>query len=74
MRLLFGILSTIIVLTGAVLTVLALWDIYPISWAVIWRSVATIAIVCVVILLMWLFKYLFFKKDPFGQNSDKRNT
>ncbi len=68
MRLFIGILSAIIILTGAVLTVLALWDIQPISWSIIWRSGMTIAIVCVTFLVLWLVRVLFFKKDPFNLN------
>ena len=68
MKLFIGILSTIIILTGATLTVLALWDIQPISWSIIWRSGATIAIACITFLILWLVRVLFFKKDMFGKN------
>lgn len=61
MRALTGILITIIVLTGATLTVLALWGIQPISWTIVWKSGLTIGIVCVVVLLMYLLYFLFFK-------------
>lgn len=71
MKLFIGILSTVIILTGATLTVLALWDIQPISWNIIWRSGATIAIACITFLILWLVRVLFFKKDPF--NKDKGN-
>ena len=71
MRLFIGILSAVIILTGATLTVLALWGIKPIEWGIIWRSGATIAIACITFLVMWLVKALFFKKDPF--NIDKNN-
>lgn len=61
MRYFIGIIVTIIVLTGAVLTVLALWGIQPISWEIVWKSGATIAIVCGTMLLVYLCYYLFFK-------------
>lgn len=69
MKVFIGILSTIIILTGATLTVLALWDIQPISWSVIWRSGATIAIVCGTLLVLWLIRILFFKKDLFRRKN-----
>lgn len=69
MRLLIGVLTTIIVLTGATLTVLALWGIQPISWQIVWKSGVTIAIVCGTALLVYLFYYLFFK-----QYSDKKKN
>lgn len=71
MRLFIGILSAVVILTGATLTILALWDIQPISWGIIWRSGATIAIACITFLIMWLVKILFFRKDPFNRNKEK---
>lgn len=71
MRSLIGILATIIVLTGAILTVLALWGIQPISWQIVWKSAATIGIVCGTGLLIYLFYYLFFKK--YSDNKTKSN-
>ena len=71
MRLLIGILTTIIVLTGATLTVLALWGIQPISWQIVWKSGVTIAGVCGTGLLIYLFYYIFFKH--YSYNKDKRN-
>ena len=63
MKIFIGILSAVIILTGATLTVLALWDIQPISLSIILRSGATIAIVCVTFFVLWLIRVLFFKKD-----------
>lgn len=72
MRLFIGVLASAIILTGAILTVLALWNIQPISWSIIWRSGATIGIVCVTGLVMWLVRLFFFKKDPFNLNNGDR--
>ena len=68
MKLFIGILSAVVILTGATLTVLALWDIQPISWGIIWRSGATIAIICITALILWLVRILFFKKDIFNRS------
>lgn len=63
MKTFIGIISAIIILTGATLTVLALWDIQPISWSIIWRSGATIAILCGTFLILWLIRILFFRNN-----------
>lgn len=67
MKIAIGILSTIIVITGAALTFLALWDIYPISWMLIIKAAITVALVCVTALLLWLIKTLFFRNDQFNK-------
>lgn len=69
MKLFIGIISAIIILTGATLTILALWNIQPISWSIIWRSGATIAIACTTFLVLWLIRVLFFKKDLFKRKN-----
>lgn len=69
MRALTGILITIIVLTGATLTVLALWGIQPISWTIVWKSGVTIGIVCATAALIYLLYFLFFKN--FQKNRQK---
>ncbi|MBD8349226.1 hypothetical protein [Dysgonomonas sp. HGC4] len=74
MRLLIGILTTIIVLTGATLTVLALWGIQPISWQIVWKSGVTIAIVCGTALLIYLFYYLFFKDYSYNKNKGNHSN
>lgn len=71
MKIFIGILSAVIILTGATLTVLALWDIQPISLSIVLRSGATIAIVCVTFFVLWLIRVLFFKKDLFNSNKGK---
>jgi hypothetical protein len=72
MKFFIGIVSAVIILTGATLTVLALWGIKPIEWGIIWRSGATIAIACITFLIMWLVKALFFQKDPFKTNKNNK--
>lgn len=73
MRVFIGIISAIIILTGATLTVLALWDIKPIEWGIIWRSGVTIGIITITLLVLWLVRVLFFKKDPFNLNNKNKN-
>lgn len=67
MKVFIGILITIIVLTGATLTMLAMWNIYPISWIIVLKSGATIAIVCTTIFLIWLISRIFFYKKVFNK-------
>ncbi|NDW08824.1 hypothetical protein [Dysgonomonas sp. 520] len=73
MRFFLGIISTVIVLTGATLTVLALWGVQPISWTIVWKSSVTILIVSAVFLLLYLFYYVFFKRySPHKDRFDKK--
>ncbi|WP_165023425.1 hypothetical protein [Dysgonomonas sp. ZJ279] len=73
MKSFIGVLSTIIILTGATLLILALWDIQPISLKIILRSGATIAVACVTVIMLWLIKTIFFQRGIF-RNKDKENT
>ncbi len=72
MKIAIGILSTIIVITGAVLTFLALWDIYQISLLLIAKAAITVALVFSTILLLWLIKTLFFKTNTFAKTQKKQ--
>lgn len=67
MRFLIGIIIALFILTGAVLTVLALWGVQPISWTIVWKSGLTIAIVGASAIIVWIVYYFFLKKDPFDQ-------
>jgi hypothetical protein len=61
MRIFIGILVTFVVITGAVLTILALWGIQPISWSIVWKSGSTILIAFGTLLLAYLCYIVFFK-------------
>ena len=66
MRFLIGAITLIFVLTGAILTVLAIWGIQPISWTIVWKSGITIMIIGLAILISKVVYYFFLKRDPFG--------
>lgn len=74
MKLFFGILSTIVVLVGATLTILALWGIQPISWVIFIKAVITIAVICAAFLLLWLVKTIFFKKETSPRAEGRSNN
>jgi hypothetical protein len=61
MRVFIGILVTFVVITGAILTILALWGIQPISWTIVWKSGFTIMIAFGTLLLAYLCYIVFFK-------------
>ncbi len=63
MRLFVGVLVTAIVVTGAILTILALWGIQPISWTIVWKSGLTILIAFGTFVLVNLCYFLFFKRS-----------
>jgi len=67
MRLLIGIIIALFVITGAVLTILALWGVQPISWTMVWKSGLTIAIVGVTSIIISIIYFFFIKKDPFNR-------
>lgn len=71
MKVFIGILSILIVLAAGTLTVLAIWNIYPVSWAVIWKSGVSILLVSVIISLLWLLVELFLKKDKHKADGNK---
>ena len=61
MRLFLGILVSVLIITGALLTVLALWGIQPISWTIVWKTGLTIMIVFGTLLLAYFCYIIFFK-------------
>lgn len=63
MKLFFGTLSAVLIVAGAIITLLAVWGIQPISWIIVLKALLTVAIVCVAFLLLWLIKTIFFKKE-----------
>jgi hypothetical protein len=63
MKVFLGIFSALVILTAAILGVLAIWEIYPVTSEVIIRSVITLFIVTISLLLLWLVLTLFFKKN-----------
>lgn len=69
MRLLIGITIALFIITGAVLTILALWGVQPISWTIVWKSGLTIAIAGVTSIIISVVYYFFIKKDPFNRKN-----
>ncbi|NDV69631.1 hypothetical protein [Dysgonomonas sp. 25] len=73
MKIAIGILSTIVVITGTILTFLSIWDIYPISWLLIVKAAITVALICVAAVLLWLIRTLFFKGEPLNKNKSNQS-
>jgi len=71
MKVFIGILSVFIILTGATLTLVSMWDIYPISLIFILKAGLTVGIVCVTILLLWIIGKIFFPREFLSQNKEK---
>lgn len=59
MRKVIGTVLILLIVTGTVLTILALWGIQPISWSVVWRSGASVIIFGVALALVSLINVLF---------------
>jgi len=62
-KVLLGIIAVLVLLAVAVLGILAIWGIYPVSLDIIVKSAITLTIATIVLLLLWLFIALFFKKE-----------
>lgn len=65
MKIVLGILSVLIILVGAILTLVSMWDIYPISWIFVLKMGLTILVISTTVLLIWLISKIFFPKDIF---------
>lgn len=69
MRLLIGITIALFIITGAVLTILALWGIQPISWTIVWKSGLTIFIAGATSIIISIIYYFFIKRYPFNRKN-----
>lgn len=68
MKIFIGGLAGLFVLIGAILTLVSMWDIYPISWVFILKMGLTLVVICCTIVLIWLISRIFFPKDLFLKN------
>lgn len=68
MKIFIGGLAGLFVLIGAILTLVSMWDIYPISWVFILKMGLTLVVLCCTIVLIWLISRIFFPKDLFSKN------
>lgn len=72
MKIILGIISGLVVLVGAILTLVSMWDIYPISWIFVLKMGLTVVVVCATIVLIWLISKIFFPKEMLNKNKQKR--
>ncbi len=76
MKIFLGILSTLLILAAAIIGVLAIWGIYPVSWEIIWKSGITLIVVSAAFAVLGLIGTLFFKKEKYsreGNNAQRMN-
>ena len=71
MKLFLGILAALVVLAVAVLGILAIWGIYPVSFDTIWKSSITLIVALVSLALFALVIALFFKKEKHKDSGNK---
>lgn len=69
MKLLTGITIALLIITGAILTILALWGVQPISWTIVWKSGVTIMIAGITSIIISIIYYFFIKRN----SSDRKN-
>lgn len=76
MKVFLGIFSILLTLTIGTLAVLAIWDIYPISWTIIGKAVGSLILSSVVLSVAWLLVVSFLKKEKHkedGNNTHRMN-
>lgn len=71
MKVFLGILSILILLAAGTLAVLAVWNIHPVSWAVIWKTGVSLVLVSAVLSLLWLLVVTFLKKEKHQADGNK---
>lgn len=76
MKTFIGIFVTLLILAGGTLVALAIWDIHPVSWELIWKTGLTLIVSSVVLSLVWQAGYTFFRKEKHrndGNNAHRMN-
>lgn len=71
MKVFIGIFSILLLLTAGTLAVLAVWEIYPVSWDIIWKSGVSILLGSAVLSLFWLLVTTFLKKEKHQADGSK---
>lgn len=70
MKYFVGLLVTMLILSGGTLGVLAIWDIYPVSWTLIWKTVLTILVASGILTLLAMAIVTFFKKEKYDKTGN----
>jgi len=66
MKIIIGIVTILFVITGAVLTILAIWGVQPISWTIVLKWGITIAVAGVTAIIVSLLYLFFVRNERFG--------
>ena len=68
MKIILGVISSLIILTAAVLGILVLWG-FPVTWVLIYKISITFSIVTIAFALLALVIIWFFKKEKYRKES-----
>lgn len=71
MKQFLGIIAILITLGFATIGVLALWGIYFVDMTLVFKILATIALVVALIIFLWISFAFFFKKEKVKQKGNK---
>ena len=71
MKIFLGIVSVLVALAAAILGILAIWGIYPVSLDIIIKVLVTLTVFIVALLLLWLLFVFFFKKEKYRNTGNK---
>lgn len=71
MKYFIGSLITLLILAGGTLGVLAIWEIYPVSWSLIWKTSLTILALSLLFTLLAMAFTTFFKKEKYDKTGNR---
>lgn len=66
MKIILGIFASLLIASLLVLSVLSVWGVRVVSWAVVGRVVLSVTIAFAGVLLLWLAGTLFFKREKYS--------
>lgn len=65
MKIILGILAGLLIASLLVLSILSVWSVQIVSWAVVGRVVLSVSIALAGVLFLWLIGILFFKREKY---------
>lgn len=70
MKYFIGLLVVLLILAGGTLGVLAIWNIYPVSWTLIWKTLLSILVASGILTLLAMAIATFFKNEKYDKTGN----
>ena len=71
MKYFWGAIISIVLLALAVLGILAIWGIYPVSGDIIGKTLLTVLVTFIAFIILWVCMTFFFKKEKHRNDGNK---